>query len=405
MTATPSPDRQGSAETVAAARPAGLAVEAEIEAVVAGGGVVGLAIAAALADAGHEVLLIEAGPRCGDETSGRNNQVLHAGFLYPPGSLKARLCRPGQARLLAYARDRGLPHRVVPKLIPVPDAAGRVALDRLREQGRACGVGGLGLLDRAALARLEPELRAEAALLSEATAIIDAPALTAALEADLQAAGGMVLHRYRVLSGETPAPGATWLRIDGPEGESTLACRLFVNAAGLGAVALVRAMAGFPAEAIPAIHLARGQFLSHRGATPFAHLVVPLEPALSAGGSLTVDMGGQARFGPDLSFLQGPDYRPDDRVSPTAIEAIAAWWPGLDPARLAVDFVGIRPRVTGPGEPPGDWQIAGPDRHGLAGQFHLFGIDTPGLTACLALADHLLAIAGTARHHKRKALP
>ena len=155
---------------------------------------------------------------------------------------------------------------------------------------------------------------------------------------------------------------------------------------------------GFPANAVPRIHLARGQFLSHRGAVPFSHMVVPLDPVLSAGGALTTDMAGQARFGPDLSFLDEPSYLPDDAVPGHAVRAIRSWWPGLDAERLEVDFVGIRPRVTGPGEAPGDWLVAGPAQHGQPRQIHLFGIDTPGLTACLTLAEHVVSVAGLSPH-------
>lgn len=364
------------------------------EVAVAGGGVVGLAIAAALAAEGREVLVLEAGPRCGDETSGRNNQVVHAGFLYPPGSLKAQLCRRGHDRLLDYAAQRGVPVRPAPKLMP---AAGAAQLRPLVEAGHAAGLGGLKILGPADLSALEPELRAEAALLSPGTAVIDAPALVAALEAEAEVAGAMILTRTRVAGGAVGRRGGASLRIEGADGEAhRLDCALFVNAAGLGAEAIARGMAGLNPAAVPRIHLARGQFLAHRGPVPFRHLVVPEGPALAAGAALTLDTAGQARFGPDLSFLAAPDYTPDAGVPAPAIAAIRSWWPGLDPARLSVDFVGIRPRVTGPGQPPGDWCILGPAQHGAAGQIHLLGIDTPGLTACLTLAEHVAGLASLA---------
>lgn len=373
----------------------------DVEVIVAGGGVVGLAIAAALADAGREVMVLEANERCGDETSGRNNQVIHAGFLYPPGSLKARLCRSGHDKMLKFASMRGVPHRILPKLMPVSDKAAVPQLAALQARGVAVGAPELEVLEASALKRIEPELRAPAALLSPSSGVIDAGAFVAALEGELQSLGGTLVTRSRVISGRAE-PGGTVLTIRNADGgESEISCRWFINAAGLGAATVADAMANFPRAARPDIHLARGQFLSHRGSTPFAHMVVPLEPLLSAGGSLTPDMGGQSRFGPDLSFILERDYRPDAGVSPRAVEAIRTWWPGLSPERLAVDFVGIRPRVTGPGQPPGDWVLAGPDRHGLAGQFHLFGIDTPGLTACLALADHVLVLSGLTRRHSR----
>jgi L-2-hydroxyglutarate oxidase LhgO len=363
----------------------------ETEVAVAGGGVVGLAIARALALAGRSVVLLESGARCGAETSARNNQVVHAGFLYPPGSLKAALCRPGRDALMAYAAARGVPHRLAPKLMPVLADADLPLLDRLLAWGDAAGVPGLEIVQGAALARLEPALQARAALLSPLTGIVDAAALADALLADAEAAGATIALRTRVLSGTAGDPHRLTLSSAGEAAELT--CDWLINAAGLGAAPLACGLASFPAEHVPVIHHAKGQFLAHAGAVPFRHLIVPAAPALlEAGGSLTFDTAGQARFGADLSFVRGRDYALTPEVPDAAVQAIRAWWPGLDPARLSPDYAGIRPRVTGPGQPPGDWRIDGPGAHGVPGMIHLFGIDTPGLTACLALADHVAGL-------------
>lgn len=363
----------------------------ETEVAVAGGGVVGLAIARALALAGRSVVLLESGPRCGAETSARNNQVVHAGFLYPPGSLKAALCRLGRDALMAYAAARGVPHRLAPKLMPVLDDADLPLLDRLLAWGEAAGVPGLDIVQGPALARLEPALQARAALLSPLTGIVDAAALVGALQADAEAAGATIACHTRVLSGHVGTPHRLSLSSAGEPVD--LACDWLINAAGLGAAPLARGLAGFPAAHVPVIHHAKGQFLAHSGPVPFRHLIVPAAPALlEAGGSLTFDTAGQARFGADLTFARGRDYALTPEVPESAVEAIRAWWPGLDAARLSPDYAGVRPRLTGPGQPPGDWRIDGPAAHGVPGIIHLFGIDTPGLTACLALADHVAGL-------------
>lgn len=358
---------------------------------IVGGGVVGLAIAALLANDGAEVVLLEQGDRCGAETSARNNQVVHAGFLYPRNSLKARLCRPGHDALLAYAAAQGVPHRLAPKLMPVavPDQMG--LLHDLIAQGIASGVTDLSILDRPALERLEPALRAHAALLSPSTAIIDAACLAEALQTDAENAGCVVVRRTEALSGRVGPPHMLELLSSGETVE--LRCRWLVNAAGLGAASLAKRLAGFDPALVPAIRHAKGQFLSHSGAVPFRHLVVPAAPdVLAAGASLTFDVDRRVRFGPDLSFVEGRDYAITAAAPPAAVDAIATWWPDIRPERLAPEFAGIRPRVAGAGSGPGDWRIDGPQHHGVPGLIHLFGIDTPGLTACLAIAEHVAAL-------------
>lgn len=362
------------------------------ETVVVGGGVVGLAIARALALAGREVLIVECGDRLGDETSSRSNQVIHAGFLYPPGSLKSALCKPGRDALFAYCEAQGVAHRPSPKLMPALSESDLGQLAGLIAQGRAAGVHDLELLTAEELQRLEPQIRAAGALLSPSTGIVDAPGLVAALERDATAAGAMIALRTRVLASSCDGAELS-LNVRDAEGANlTIAAGWMVNAAGCGARDLALATRGFPVEHIPDIHYSKGQFLSYSGQTGFRHLIVPFGPALAAGGSLTFDMAGQPRFGPDQSFVTACDYSLTQGAPPHAIDAIRSWWPGLNADRLAPEFSGIRPRLTGPGAPPGDWRIDGPAQHGVPNLLHLFGIDTPGLTACLAIADHVCAL-------------
>jgi L-2-hydroxyglutarate oxidase LhgO len=220
------------------------------------------------------------------------------------------------------------------------------------------------------------------------------------LRADAEDAGAAIACHTRVLSGTAGDPHH--LVVSSAGEPIDLTCDWLINAAGLGAAPLARGLAGFSADAVPVIHHAKGQFLSHAGAVPFRHLIMPAAPALlEAGGSLTFDTAGQVLFGADLSFAKGRDYALTPEIPEAAVQAISAWWPGLDPTRLSPDYAGIRPRITGPGQPPGDWRIDGPAAHGVPGLIHLFGIDTPGLTACLALADHVAGLMTGLAHSPR----
>lgn len=364
------------------------------EVTVIGGGVVGLAIARAQALAGRDVIVLEGNDACGQETSTRNNQMVHAGFLYPVNSLKSALCRVGHDAVMAYAAERDVPHRTTPKLIPALESDDLPHLDTLMKQGRGAGISGLERLDKADLADLEPGIEAKGALLSPDTGIIDAAALLTALELDLASAGGLVATRTRATGGQL---GAKYHRIDAADQDGAvmqITCRWIINAAGLGAAALSRALTG----SAPEIHFAKGQFLSHRGATGLRHMVVPVGAALAQGASLTWDMGGQERFGPDQSFVGERDYALHAPTQQT-ISAIQRWFPALDPSRLAPEYAGIRPRVSSPGHPRGDWSID----HSHDGLIQLFGIDTPGLTACLSLAAHVAGLSRLEPRNQRKA--
>lgn len=363
-------------------------METRAQCVVIGAGVVGLAIARALALKGLEVVVLEANLRIGEETSARNNEVIHAGFLYPAGTLKSRLCRPGRDLLYAYCADRGVPHRRTAKLMPAIADEEIGQLHALVELGRHAGVHDLTVLDPSEVGRLEPELDCRGALLSPSSGIIDSHALMLALQADAEEHDCLVSLGSHVESGRITGDGFA-LAVRSGADVDCIACDILVNAAGLGAEKIARSIEGYPIELVPKIYFAKGEFYAASGIPPVRHLIVPLGATLAQGGALTLDLGGQFKFGPDLSFVGMRDYAVASGAAGKFAAAARRYWPQACADRLSPGYAGIRPRTTGPGEPPGDWQIDGPADHGIPGLVHLFGIDTPGLTSCLLLADHV----------------
>lgn len=358
--------------------------------VVVGAGVVGLAVARALALAGEEVLVLEAEAAFGTVTSSRNSEVIHAGIYYPTGSLKARLCVEGRERLYAYCAERGIAHRAVGKLVVATREAEVAVLEDHRARAAANGAGELALLDAGALAALEPEVRAVAALHSPRTGIVDSHGLMVALLGDLEAAGGLLVCRTPVLAArveersfELQTGGAAPLR---------LCCRRLVNAAGLGAAALARAFEGFPTGCVPPSHFARGRYYGYGGRVPFRHLVYPLPEAGGLGVHATLDLAGGLRFGPDVQWIEEVDHEFDDGAREAFAASISRWFPGLEAQRLVPGYAGVRPRIAGPGEGPADFRIDGPEVHGIPDLVQLFGIESPGLTASLAIADEVRAL-------------
>ncbi len=372
----------------------------EVDVVVVGAGVVGLAIGRALARRGLEVVLLERETAFGTGTSSRNSEVVHAGLYYAPGSLKARLCVAGREQLHAYAAERGVPIRRCGKLIVAPRAEDAPRLDGIRARAAACGVRDLQPLSRAEALALEPELEVAAALWSPSSGIVDSHALMTALLGDAEAAGAALAvaspfdHARRA--------GERWIVASGGDEPFEMAARWIVNSAGLHAQPVARRLAGFPAAAIPRRHLARGHYFALPRRTRFTHLVYPLPVDGGLGTHLTLDMAGQVRFGPDVQWLPDPgDDAPDAtwldyRVDPARRDAferdIRHYWPGLPAGELQPDYSGIRPKLSAPGEPPADFRIDGPAAHGVPGIVNLFGIESPGLTACLAIGDHVAAL-------------
>lgn len=360
-----------------------------VECVVVGAGAVGLAVARALALAGREVMVLEKERWIGSETSSRNSEVIHAGIYYPKGSLKARLCVAGKQRLYAYCAERGIAHRRLGKLIVACNEAEIAVIDGVRQRAAANGVGDLEWLGSSELGALEPALAAVGAYFSPSTGIVDSHGLMLALEADLEAAGGMVVLRAPVISGRAGGDGFL-LEIGGAE-PMRLACRLLVNSAGIHAPSVARRIAGIAPSSIPRDYFCRGVYFTLAGRSPFRHLIYPVPEAAGLGVHLTLDLAGQARFGPDVEWIDGIDYTVDPRRGERFYAAIRRYWPALRDGALQPGYAGIRPKISGPDEPAADFRLQGPAEHGVAGLVNLYGIESPGLTATLALADEVVA--------------
>ena len=365
-----------------------------VDCVVVGAGVVGLAVARALALAGREVIVIEATDSIGTETSSRNSEVIHAGIYYPKGSLMARTCVAGRHQLYAYCAQHGVPHRNCGKLIVATNEAESERLAEIKGRAEANGVEGMRLLTAAEATTLEPNLKCTAALLSPATGIVDSHSYMLALQGDAEAKGAMFaflspLERARVRDDSIE------LEIGGTE-PMKLRCRLMVNAAGLHAPVLARKVEGMPTERIPTPYYAKGNYFTLTGKSPFSRLIYPVPVPGGLGVHITVDLGGQAKFGPDVEWIDDIDYTVDPHRADKFYAAVRRYWPGLKDGALQPGYAGIRPKIVPQGAPAQDFTLQGPAEHGVPGLIHLFGIESPGLTASLALADLVRAMAGNA---------
>jgi L-2-hydroxyglutarate oxidase LhgO len=358
-----------------------------VECVVIGAGVVGLAIARRLAQDGLEVLVLEATEGIGTVTSSRNSEVIHAGIYYPAGSLMARMCVAGKHALYDYCRDHGIPHRNCGKLIVATTEAETAKLESIKAHAEANGVCDMEILGGAAARALESALNCDAALLSPSTGIIDSHAFMLALRGDSEAAGAVYafhapLLRARVIDGG--------FELDvGGEAPLTLACRLLVNSAGLGATAVARSIDGMPVERIPPAWLAKGNYFSCSARAPFSHLIYPVPEPGGLGVHLTLDLAGQARFGPDVEWVDRIDYAVDPARAEKFYPAIRRYWPDLPDGALMPSYSGIRPKIVPPAVARQDFMIQGARDHGVEGLINLFGIESPGLTSSLAIADYV----------------
>ena len=358
-----------------------------IEAIVVGAGVVGLAIGRALALAGREVLVLEAERHFGTGTSSRNSEVLHAGIYYPAGSLKARLCVEGRRMLYEYCAARGVAHRRLGKLI-VATRGGQVeALQSILARAHGNGVENIAIVDAAEARRLEPQLSCVAALHSRETGIVDSHGLMLALLGDLESAGGALACASPFSRAERDGDG--WIVRTGGEAPFALEADLLVNAAGLQAQEVAARIESLLPEHVPTRHLARGCYFQLAGRAPFSRLIYPVPVPGGLGVHLTLDLGGQARFGPDVEWIDTIDYTVDPRRADAFYAEVREYWPQLPDASLAPAYAGIRPKLAGPGEPAADFVITGPGSHGVPGLVNLFGIESPGLTACLAIGGHV----------------
>jgi len=364
-----------------------------VDVVVIGAGVVGLAVARALALQGREVLVLEAADAFGTGTSARNSEVIHAGLYYPQGSLKARLCVRGKALLYAYCVERGIAHRRCGKLVVATSDAQLAYLRTLQSKGAANGVHDLRLLDGAQAQAMEPELACVAALHSPSTGIVDSHGLMLALLGDLEHAGGLLAVNSGVnrayASAGRPQAAMVVVADDGTE----LLANSVVNAAGLQAPALARRFQGLDQRWVPDASFAKGNYFTLSGRSPFQHLIYPVPEAAGLGVHLTLDLGGQARFGPDVQWVDSADDLVVDPARGDAFYAeVRRYWPALPDGALVPGYAGIRPKITGPGQEAADFLIQGPADHGVPGLVNLFGIESPGLTSCLAIGDAVAAL-------------
>jgi L-2-hydroxyglutarate oxidase LhgO len=363
-----------------------------IECVVIGAGVVGLALARELAMAGREVVVLEAEDRFGTGTSSRNSEVIHAGMYYPAGSLKARLCLEGNRTLYEYCLARQVGHRRCGKLIVATGPGQLDALRRIQAQAEANGILDLRWLERDQAVALEPSLDCVAALVSPSTGIVDSHGLMQALLRDAEDHGTALVFRSPVIGGEPAADGLE-LEIGGAEPMRVLAGQVF-NCAGLHARTVACAMGGVAERAVPPVYLAKGNYYTLSGPAPFSRLVYPVPEAAGLGVHLTLDLGGQARFGPDVEWVDSINYEVDPARADRFYAAIRRYWPGLGDGALQPAYAGIRPKLQGPGDPIRDFLIQSEADHGVKGLWNLLGIESPGLTACLSLARLVALQAG-----------
>jgi L-2-hydroxyglutarate oxidase LhgO len=360
-----------------------------IDCVVAGAGVVGLAAARALALAGRDVIVLEAESAIGTQTSSRNSEVIHAGIYYEPGSVMARSCVQGKQALYRYCREHQVPFRQCEKLIVATSAHELPRLTAIKERAEANGVLDMIILTGAEARTLEPDLHCHAALLSPSTGIIDSHAYMLSLQGELEAAGGMIAFNSPVGSARIVDDGLV-IRTLGAD-PMQVKCRTFVNAAGLFATRLAEMIDGLPKDTVPGTWYAKGNYFTLQGRSPFSRLIYPVPVAGGLGVHLTLDLGGQARFGPDVEWIDRLDYTVDPTRGAAFYDAVRLYWPGLKDGALQAGYAGVRPKISPPDGPKQDFRIDGPRQHGVNGLINLFGIESPGLTASLALADIVVA--------------
>ena len=360
-----------------------------MQVVVVGAGVIGLAVARQAAIEGHDVIVAEAAGGIGTGISSRNSEVIHAGMYYPTGSRRARHCPRGNRMLYEFCASHGVPHRKCGKLIVATSEAERGKLEAIHAQGLANGLEGLEMIGGNAARALEPELSCIAALVSPETGIIDGHSYMLALQGDLEAHGGVIAFETPV-ERLTPAGGGWNVRFGGRD-PGEMRVDAVINSGGLSAQALARHTDGYPAARIPRLVLAKGNYFSYAGRPAFTRLIYPTPVDGGLGVHVTLDLAGRMRFGPDVEWIEHEHYEVDPRRADSFYERIRSYWPALPDGGLVPDYSGIRPKLTGPGEPPADFMIDGPAAHGMAGLVQLFGIESPGLTSSLSLAQEAVA--------------
>jgi L-2-hydroxyglutarate oxidase LhgO len=360
-----------------------------MQVLVVGAGVVGLAVARAAALAGHAVIVAEATCGIGNGVSSRNSEVIHGGMYYPADSLRARHCVQGRRMLYDYCATHGVPHRQCGKLIVATSAAELAKIESIHRQGLLNGVEGLELMYGNAVTALEPALACIAAVHSPHTGIVDSHSLMLALQGDLEDRGGMIAFGTRIERLASSPEG--WHVAFGGDEPGTLLVDAVVNSAGLAAPALARATEGYASKRVPNLVLAKGNYFGYAGRPAFSRLIYPAPVDGGLGIHVTLDLAGRMRFGPDVEWIESENYDVDPHRADLFYARIRTYWPALRDGTLVPDYAGIRPKLTGPGEPPADFVIESPSLHGLPRLVHLFGIESPGLTSALSIADEALA--------------
>ena len=380
----------------------------DVQCAVVGGGVVGLAVARCLALRGIDTVLLEAETELGTKTSSRNSEVIHAGIYYPAGSLKAVHCVRGREMLYQYCEQHDIPHRRCGKLIVANGPGQESTLKTIESAAKANGVADIASISAAEVKTREPAIHASAALFSPSTGIIDSHQYMQQLATDVELAGGMLLRQHAVLGGHIERASGNrpryQLDVDAGGEQFSLDCRMLVNCAALDATGWLARVEGFEAGHIPPMYFAKGNYFSLQSGARFRHLVYPLPGSAGLGTHLTLDLQGRARFGPDVQWIDSQgvvddrqlahrphafDYRVDESRREAFCAAIADYYPAIEPGMLVPDYSGIRPKLVGPGEPAADFLVQDYQTHGLPGWINLFGIESPGLTASLSLAEHV----------------
>jgi len=360
----------------------------EIDCVVIGAGIIGLAVARALALSGKDVWVLEAEKTIGTGISSRNSEVIHAGIYHPEGSLKAQLCVRGKSLLYEYLDERTLPYKRCGKLIAACNDAQQASLENILAKADANGVNDLQPLSRAQAQELEPALNCVGALLSPSTGIVDTHSLMLSLQGDLENAGGQIVFSATVQSGVITSDGIE-LQVQNKDEAFKIKAKNVVNAGGLSAVPVAKNIEGFPVEKIPPCFYAKGHYFSLNAYNPFQRLIYPVPEKDGLGVHLTIDLGGKARFGPDVEWIEEIDYNVPQSLDEKFYPLIREYWPELPDGSLSADYSGIRPKIHAPDQPAADFMIQTPDEHGIEGMVHLFGIESPGITASLAIAEYV----------------
>jgi L-2-hydroxyglutarate oxidase LhgO len=360
----------------------------KVDAVVIGAGVVGLAVARALAMGGIETIVVESADMIGTGTSSRNSEVIHAGIYYPKGSLKALTCVAGKAMLYDYAEEKGVPYRRCGKLIVATSEAQNQTLEQIKAKAAANGVTDLTWLDPDEVRELEPEVACTGALLSPSTGIIDSHSLMLAYQGDAEDHGAFLAFNAPLLAGRVTGDGFE-LQVGGAD-PMTLCSTLLINAAGLFAPEIAGKLEGLDPNLVPKGYFAKGNYYTLVGARPFKHLVYPVPEEGGLGVHVTIDLGGQVKFGPDVEWIDELNYDVDPRRADAFYDAVRSYYPALKDGAIEPGYAGIRPKLSGKGQPAADFVLQGPADHGIPGLVNMLGIESPGLTASMALAERVL---------------